>query len=81
MFRASMIVWPNNNYVRPSDERDRDIGANGLGNTLLRCLNVIDNDVSPHPAKLGQREGSGQRLKLDVDDNDDNNGDTTRIAE
>jgi len=74
---TSMIVWHNDSYVRPSDERDRDIGANGLGNTLLRCLNVIDMD----PTKLGQKEESGQRLELDVNDNDDNDGDATKIAE
>ena len=37
-------------------------GSAGLENTLLRCLDVIDLDTSPHPARLAQRSKTGHTM-------------------
>ena len=37
-------------------------GSGGLENTLLRCLDIIDLDTSPHPARLAQRSKTGHTM-------------------
>ena len=40
-----------------------DVGSSaGLENTLLRCLDIIDLDTSPHPARLAQRSKTGHTM-------------------
>ena len=61
---AAMIIGSNNSGT------GQDLGGTapgtsaggGLESTLLKCLDVIDLDTSPHPARLSQRSKTGHTM-------------------
>jgi hypothetical protein len=59
---AAMIIGSNHSGTNPGANEMAALGGGGLENTLLRCLDVIDLDTSPHPARLAQRSKSGHTL-------------------
>ena len=59
---AAMIIGSNNSGGGPGPSEMAALGGAGLENTLLRCLDVVDQDVSPHPAKLAQKSATGHTM-------------------
>ena len=57
---AAMII--GNNSTTGGQELPGGAAAGGLENTLLKCLDVIDLDTSPHPARLAQRSKTGHTM-------------------
>ena len=57
---AAMII--GSNHSSPGQGEMAALGGAGLENTLLRCLDVIDGDTSPHPAKLSQKNRTGHTM-------------------
>lgn len=56
---AAMIIGSNHSGSTPAQDVT---SGSGLENTLLRVLDVIDTDTSPHPARLGQRAKTGHTM-------------------
>ena len=56
---AAMIIGNNANTQELAAGAG---GGGGLESTLLKCLDVIDLDTSPHPARLGQRSKTGHTM-------------------
>jgi hypothetical protein len=59
---AAMIIGASSSGGPPGANEMAALGGAGLENTLLRCMDVIDLDTSPHPARLTQRSSTGHTL-------------------
>jgi hypothetical protein len=59
---AAMIIGSNNSGGGPGSNEMAALGGTSLEHTLLRCLDVIDQDVSPHPARLAQKSATGHTM-------------------